>query len=222
MKESKELKFELSTPFNQLKKLIVYLIMFIVQKKPDNKKDIANNKLIASFNAFNSIEKSNSFIQSKMKEIKSIALEYLNQQKAKQDNLQEKLKINSKEKEHTTVNDSVKALLGILREVTAENQKEHEAKLKESYILLKMHPWAGDESKEDFQSRLTDSRIDARINAKTITDVDSVKTNDILADIDDAYKYLRNFASPYSIKPVPNSGVDKEETEFSIASLKPR
>ncbi len=39
------------------------------------------------------------------------------------------------------------ALLGILRKIAAESQNEHEIKLKESYTLLKMQPFGGDESK---------------------------------------------------------------------------
>lgn len=225
----KELKFEPRTPLNQLKKLLFYLALLFVQKKPDNKKDIAaKNKLISSFKALNPIEESNSFIRSKLNEIKSITLEYLKQQKTKRDNLYEKLKIeksNSKETEHTKISNGVVELLGMLREVTAKNPIEHETKLQKSYILLKIQPWVDGESEEGFQNRLTDSTIDACNIAKTIADTDSVRSNDILADIDDAYKYLRDFASPSSIKLATNLGVDKEETENNtspIASLKHR
>lgn len=225
----KELKFESASPLNQLKKLFIYLALLFIQKNPDNKKDIAaENKLIPSFEALDSIEESNSFVQAKLKEIKSFALEYLEQQKTRRDNLHEKLKIgksNSNETEHTKVSNGAEELLGMLREVTKKNPMEHEAKLQKSYTLLKMQPWVDGESKEDFQSRLTDSTIDTRMNVKTIADADFVKTKDVLADIDDAYKYLRNFASPSSIKPAPNSGADKEETEnntSSVPSLKHR
>ncbi len=40
---------------------------------------LTNNKLISSFDALDSIEKNNSFVQSKMKEIKAIAIDYLSQ-----------------------------------------------------------------------------------------------------------------------------------------------
>lgn len=222
----KELKFELPTRFNRLKKLLFFLALFFVQKKTVNKEDItAKNKLISSFKALNSTEESTSFIQSKLNEIKSITLEYLKQQKTKRDNnLHGKLKnkkSDSKEMEHTEISNGVVELLGMLREVTAKNLIEHEKKLQKSYTLLKMQPWAEDESREDFQSRLTDSTIDTPINPKTISDVDLVKA----ADIDDAHKYLRDFASPSSIKLTSNSGVDKEETENKtspIPSLKHR
>lgn len=46
----KELKFESASPLNQLKKLLIYLVLLFVQKNPDDKKDIGpKNKLISSF-----------------------------------------------------------------------------------------------------------------------------------------------------------------------------
>lgn len=48
---------------------------------------------------------------------------------------------------------------------------EHETKLQKSYMLLKMQLWAEDESKEDFQDRLIDLTMDARINTKTISGI---------------------------------------------------
>ncbi|TLY48655.1 MAG: hypothetical protein E6K54_01270 [Gammaproteobacteria bacterium] len=193
LKESKELKFGFPNLFNQLKKLIINLILLILQKKPNNKEDITNIKLISSFNALDSTERSNSFIQSKMKEVKSIALEYLNQQKTNRDKLQKKLKINSNRVKDK--NEAVLNLLGIFDEITEKNFSEHETKLQKSYSILKMQAWGG-ESKEEFQNRLIDSVVDARMNAKNISDLDSVKNNEILADIDDAYKYLREHAIP--------------------------
>ena len=162
-----------------------------------------------------------------------MTLDFVNRRKSERDKSLMKLrgkKVNS-EKNETAELQSAEALTGakemidMLNAITAANAVEHETKLQKSYTLLNMQPWVDGESKEDFQSRLTDLTIDTRMNVKTIADADSVKTNDVLADIDDAYKYLRNFASPSSINPVPNSRVNKEETEnntSSIASLKHR
>ena len=193
LKESKELKFGFPTFLNQLKKLIINLSLLIVQKKPNKKEAIVNNKLISSFNALNSVEKSNFFIQSKMMEIKSIALEYLSQQKINQNKHLEESKINANEmKDRSQV---LLKLFGMFDEITEKSSLEHETKLQRSYAILKMQAWS-DESKEDFQNRLIDSVVDARINAKNISDADSMKTNESLADINDAYKYLRDHATP--------------------------
>lgn len=201
----KSIEFESPTTFTPLKKLIIELSLLIVQERPKN--DTANNKLISSFDALGFIEKSNFFVQSKMKEVSSIALEYLNQQKTNRDKPQEEFEIHSKEKNHN--NHRVMALLGILHEITAKSQNEHDIKLKESYILRKMQPFGSDESKEDFQNRLKGSVVDARENAKNISDADLVKTNEILADIDDASKYLRDRATP-----CPNAaGVSRHRDE---------
>ncbi|MGC1854315.1 MAG: hypothetical protein WA659_02970 [Candidatus Aquirickettsiella sp.] len=156
-----------------------------------------------------------------------MTLDFVNRRKSERNKSHIKLrgeKVNSEknetaELESAEMHKGAKEMIDMLRAITAANP--HKIKLQESYTLLKMQPWAEDESKEDFQSRLTDSTIDARINAKTISGVGLVKA----ADIDDAYKYLRDFVSPSSIKPTPNSGVDKEETEnntSSVPSLKHR
>ncbi len=215
LKESKELKFGFPTPLNLLKRLIEKFILFIVQKKTTN--ETANNKLISSFNALNSIRESNSFVQSKMKEVKSIALEYLNRQKTNRDKLQEKLKINSiNSKEMKNKKEAVMKLSDMLNEITEKSLLEHETKLQKSYAILKMQPFGSDESKEYFQNRLIDSVIDARINAKNIFIADSVKTNKVLADIDDAYKYLRNYAT---LRPNVGGACDNEQNDDENKSL---
>lgn len=75
--------------------------------------------------------------------------------------------------------EAVANLLDKFDEITEKSFSEHESKLQKSCSILKMQAW-GDESKEDFQNRL----------------IDSVETNEIQADIDDAYKYLRDNATP--------------------------
>ncbi|WP_342227522.1 hypothetical protein [Rickettsiella endosymbiont of Rhagonycha lignosa] len=219
--ELEKIRFEPPSVFNQVKKLFIYLALLIVQKKTDDKEEIAvKNKLISSFKTLDFAKESNLLNLSKINEIKSITLEYLNRRKTEQDNLDRKLKINkNNSKEIESRGEQVAELQAVLHEMTAKNPIEHEAMLQKSYVLLKMQPWADGESKKDFQSRLTDSRIDARINAKTIADVDSVKTNDILADIDDAYKYLRNHATPLPNIPARFCNRDEEdEIERSMKS----
>lgn len=210
LKESKELKFGSPSLLNQLKKLIINLILLIVQKKSNKKETIVNDKLILSFNALNSVGESNSFIQSKMKEVKSIALEYLNQQKINREKLQEKLKVNSNGMKET--NQALVKLFGMFDEITEKSSLEQETKLQKSYAILKMQAW-GNETKDDFQSRLTDSVVDARLNAKDVSDTDSIKTNEILADIDNAYKYLRDHATPRPNIAAACRNTEEDETE---------
>lgn len=213
--DSKELKFGFPTPLNLLRRLIEKFILFIIQKKPKN--ETANNKLISSFDALNSIRESNSFVQSKIQDVKLIALEYLNQQKTNRDKLQEKLKINSKEMKDK--NEAVVKLSGMLKEITEINLLEYETKLQKSYAILKMQPFGSGESKEDFKNRLIDSVVDARINAKNISVADSVKTNEVLADIDDAYKYLRNYATPRPNAADVCNNKEEDEAERYNSSL---
>lgn len=227
--ELKKIKFEPPSIFNQLKKLFIYLALLFVQEKPGNKKDIADKKeLVSSLKNLLSIEQSkfNTYL-SEVDKLKLMTLDFVNRRKSERDKSLMKLrgkKVNS-EKNETAELQSAEALTGakemmdMLNAITAANAVEHETKLQKSYTLLNMQPWVDGESKEDFQSRLTDSTIDTRMNVKTIADADSFKTNDVLADIDDAYKYLRNFASPSFINPVPNSRVDKEETENNTSSI---
>ncbi len=229
--ELKKIKFEPPSIFNQLKKLFIYLVLLFVQEKPGNKKDIADKKeLVSSLKTLLSLEqgKLNTHL-SEVDKIRLMTLNFVNRRKSERNKSHIKLrgkKVNSEknetaELESAEMHKRAKEMIDMLRVITAENPVEHEIKLQESYMLLKMQPWAEDESEEDFQGRLTDSTIEARINAKTISGVGLVKA----ANIDDAYKYLRDFASPSSIKPAPNSGVDKEETEnntSSVPSLKHR
>lgn len=104
--------------------------------------------------------------------------------------------------------------------MTAKNPIEHEAMFQKSYMLLKMQPWMDGESKEDFQSRLTDSAIDKRMSVKLIFYSDSEKTNDIRADIDDAYKYLCNHATPLLTIPARFCNRDEEEDDEIERSYK--
>ena len=116
--------------------------------------------------------------------------------------------------------EAVANLLGKLNEITEKSFSEHESKLQKSYLILKMQPW-GDESKEDFQNRLIDSVVDARTNAKNTSVADAVKTNETLAEIDDAYKYLRDYATPR-----PNDGQachnqQEDENESYVNNFSP-
>lgn len=233
--ELKKIKFEPPSIFNQLKKLFIYLALLFVQEKPGNKKDIADRKeLVSSLKTSLSLEqnKLNTYL-SEVDKLRLITLNFVNRRKSERNKSHIKLrgkKISSEKNETAELKSAemhkgAKEMIDMLRAITAANAVEHETKLQKSYTLLNMQPWVDGESKEDFQSRLTDSTIDTRMNVKTIADADSVKTNDVLAYINDAYKYLRNFASPSSINQVPNSRVDKEETEnntSSIPSLKHR
>lgn len=217
LKESKELKFGFPTLLNQLKKLIINLILLIVQKKSNNKEAVVNDKLILSLNALDSAAESNSFIQSKMKEVKSIALEYLNQQKTNREKLQEKLKVNSngmKDKNQAHVK-----LLSMLDEISEKSSLEQEAKMQKSYSILKMQAW-GDETKKDFQNRLEVAVVDARNNAENTFDADSMKTNESLADIEDAYKYLRNHATPRPNVAGACQNKDEDEVESHMNNFR--
>lgn len=197
--ELNKLKFEPPTIVNQLKKLFIYLALFFFREKLENKDTMAaKNKLISSFEALNSIREDNLINLSKVKEIKLSLEEFLTKQKIEQDQLRKKLKIqkiNSNENDMKDRSEAVANLLGKFDELTEKSFSEHESKLQKSYSILKMQAW-GDESKEDFQNRLIDSVVDARIKAKNMSVADSVETNGIQADIDDAYKYLRDNATP--------------------------
>ena len=199
--ELNRLKFEPPTILNQVKKLFVYLALFFSQDKHENKEAIeAQNKLISSFKALNSIKEDNLINLSKIKEIKLSLQDFLTKQKIEQDQLRSKLeikKINSNSNEIKDRDQGLAKLLGMFDEITEKSSLEHETKLQKSYAILKMQAWGG-ESKEDFQNRLIDSVVEARVNAKNIAyaDADSMKTNENLADIDDAYKYLRDHATP--------------------------
>lgn len=197
--ELNKLKFEPPTIVNQVKKLFIYLALFFSREKLENKDTMAaKNKLISSFEALNSIREDNLINLSKIKEIKLSLEEFLTKQKIEQEQLRKKLKIqkiNSNENDMKDRSEAVANLLGKFDEITEKNFSEYESKLQKSYSILKMHAW-GDESKEDFQNRLIDSVVDARIKAKNMSVADSVETNGIQADIDDAYKYLRDNATP--------------------------
>lgn len=58
--ELKKIKFEPPSVFNQVKKLLIYLALLIVQKKPDDKEEIAvKNKLISPFKTLDFAKESN-------------------------------------------------------------------------------------------------------------------------------------------------------------------
>lgn len=220
--ELNKLKFEPPTIVNQLKKLFIYLALFFFREKLENKDTMAaKNKLISSFEALNSIREDNLINLSKIKEIKLSLEEFLTKQKIEQDQLRKKLKIqkiNSNENDMKDRSEAVANLLGKFDEITEKSFSEHESKLQKSYSILKMQAW-GDESKEDFQNRLIDSVVDARIKAKNMSVADSVETNGIQADIDDAYKYLRDNATP---RPkVGGACHNKQEEERSYNNFSP-
>lgn len=221
--ELEKIKFESPSFFNQVKKLFIYFALLIVKKKPNHKEEITvKNKLISAFKSLDFVKESNLLNLSTLNEIKSITLEYLNRRKIEQDNLQRKLKINkNNSKEIENRGEEVAELQAMLHEMTAKNPIEHEAMLQKSYALLKMQPWMDGESNAAFQNRLTDSTIDTRMSLTPISDSDSVKINDIRADIDDAYKYLRNHAIPRPNVAGTCQNKDEDETESYINNLSP-
>lgn len=211
-----KLKFEPPTIVNQVKKLFIYLALLFYQEKLENKESMtAKNKLISSFESLNAIKENNLINLSKIKEINLSLREFLLKQKTEQALLRKKLKLQKINSNENGMKDRRKAivnLLGIFHEITEKNFSEHESKLQKSYSMLKMQAWGG-ESKEEFQNRLIDAVVDARMNAKNISDRDSVKNNEILADIDDAYKYLRDHATPIPKVADACRNRDEDETE---------
>lgn len=153
--------------------------------------------------------KKNNSLKLKLKKIKFAPLSNLNQ--LKKLIIYRALLSSQKRFDNKIIFAQLHEAINKLHETIAGNPEEHAMKLQESYKALKIKPWVGGEFKEGFQSRLTDSTIDTRINAKTIADVDSVKTSD-LVDIDDAYKYLRNHATP--LLNIPARGNRDEEDEI--------
>jgi|GEM_PF-3169222 hypothetical protein len=58
--ELEKIKFEPPSVFNQVKKLFIYFALLIVQKKPDDKQEIAvKNKLLSSFKTLDFAKESN-------------------------------------------------------------------------------------------------------------------------------------------------------------------
>lgn len=211
------LKFEPPTVLNQVKKLFIYTALFFYQGKLENKEamEVLQGKLISSFKALDSTKEDNLDNLSKIKEIK-LSLEGLSRkQKIEQDQLRKKLEI--QKNNSNFMKDRSQAfvrLFGMFDEITEKSS--HEAKLQKSYAILKMQAWS-DESKEDFQNRL----INARINAKNISNKDSIKTNESLADINGAYKYLDDYATPRPNVAGTCHNKDEDETESYINNLSP-
>lgn len=230
--ELNKTRFAPPSIFNQLKKMFIYLALFFSQTKPDNKKDIAaKQELLSSLKTLLTIEQDKliTFL-SEVDKIKLITKNYIGQRKSQRNNFQIKSKrtnISSKATASAAMYEEIEWMKDIIRGEMAKDPIEHERTMQDSYKLLNnMEPWVnGKESKDDFKYRLTATTADIRDAAKA--NFGDEPNNDALDKIDDAYKYLRDYATPSSIKLIPTSGMtdDDEETKnntSSIASLKHR
>lgn len=224
-RELEKIKFAEQSFFNQLKKLLLCLALFL-QEKFDNTKDFSDKeKLASNIRALSSIKGDNLINLSKIDEIKFMILNLVDQHKAAGENSRKKLKIkkinnvNSEKneaielKEHVEMHKEAKEMIDMLHEITAARPAEHTMKLQESYALLKMEPRASDESEDDFQDRLLQHTTKA-ISTAPDTEGDGTRFG-----YDCACEYLSKYsASPVIDRPdVPNEiNLEKE----NISSMK--